>query len=151
MTRRLRPVIVIALMAGAVGYSSPLSGQEGAATGVLELVEIKPEDGSRVTGGTFLVAKLRYKVEPFVKGKYFVVPQFAMTRPGASSSGNLPRMTYDVEAPSGVVTVSIPMSRVVSDESLRKPIELRFVLNKRDDSRRSHTLARSVLLQYIPD
>ena len=153
MLRRLRLVFVIALMARTAGYAQDASRSlpESPATGTLELVQIKPGEGSRVTGGTFLVAKLRYKVDPFVKGKYFVMPQFAMVRPGASSSGNLPRTAFALEEPSGFVTISIPMSRIVHDEQLRRPLELRFFLNKQDDSRHSHILAKTVLVQYVPE
>jgi len=153
MLGRLDLVFVIALMTGTAGYAQlpPASLPKSEATGILELVHIKPSDGSRVTGGTFLVAELRYKVDPFVKGRYFVMPQFAMTRPGMSGSGDLPRTAFDVEEPSGKLTISIPMSRILQDEQIARPLELRFFLNKRLESRSSSVLAKTELLHYIPE
>jgi hypothetical protein len=116
-------------------------------------VHIEPTDGSRVPGDTILVAELRYRVDPFVEGRYFVTPQFATTRPGLTSSGDLPRTAalVAVNEASGLLTISVPIAGIRKDKEISKPLELPFCLNEWLERRTSHTLARTVSLHYIAE
>lgn len=163
MLGRLGLVTVTALMTGTavIAQPAPDSPPEPEATGSLELVQIKPSDGSHVTAGTSLVAELRYKVDPFVKGRYSVMPQFATTRPGVTTSGDLqlPLTAFAVKEPSGSLTVTIPVSRILEDKRIARPVELRFLLNSKWGSPISspsgaivplRSLAATEPVHYIP-
>jgi len=97
-----------------------------------------------------IVAELTYSVEPFVEGRYFVMPQFATKRRKTTTSGDLPDEAFPaLEQASGSIRVSFPAAPLWKDKTIVRPFALHFVLNEWAGRPRSHILARTTPLPFV--
>jgi hypothetical protein len=111
--------------------------------GSVELLGLFPAAGSMVDVDTVIRAVLRYEVQPFQKGVYFLMPQLETHDPPATMSGPVPQGGYPrLNAPTGRSTVELSVSGVWRDRNIVKPLQVWFYLNRADGGGRSTVIAK---------
>jgi hypothetical protein len=122
--------------------AAPSSDQEAPATSGLDVLTITPPQGSKVRRSTVLMADLAYTVKDFEPGKYIVLAQFDTNSKSKTTDGHFdgyPILKYA----NGIFRMCFPLSNVWDLPDLQRPLSVRFLLNKTDDARRSHSVAHT--------
>jgi hypothetical protein len=101
-------------------------------TGSLGIVDVSPPTGSEVTRDTVVVARLAFTVAKFEPDQYFLLAQFDEKAPGKSTDGTFPSSAVPVLArASGEYVFSFPLKHVWDLPEVRRPITMRFLLNRK--------------------
>jgi hypothetical protein len=81
---------------------------------------------------TVIIADLTYRVPAFQRGKYFVIAQFPINEPHASSDGDFPDEDYPVlQGPEGQLVLKFPMKYVWNHPEVVRPFKVSFYLNQK--------------------
>jgi hypothetical protein len=119
---------------------SPSDQQTAPTTNSIQVQRITPEAGTTVQRSTLLVADLAYTVKDFDSGKFLIFAQFDTNQKGRSTDGNFNNY-LSLKYPSGAFRLCYPMIHIWSVPDLKKPLSVRFVLNKIDDPHHNHVIA----------
>lgn len=105
LTMQMGKIALVAVVAGlgcATAPSREVDSRSGLAP-VLRLLEISPDDGSRVDSTTVLTAKLAYHIPEYLPGsRYVVAAVFAGIQGGMFNRGG---GHAEIHSPSGIVTL----------------------------------------------
>jgi hypothetical protein len=126
---------------------TPSTEQSPTTENSLRLVTIEPIADTRVQRSTVLVADLAFTVKDFDSGKYRVFAQFDTTTPGRSTDGTFdsyPSLKYA----SGNYRLCFPLTDIWNVANLKRPLSVRFMLNKIDDARHNHAIAITDRLSF---
>jgi hypothetical protein len=105
----------------------------------LDLIDLAPEPGTELSEETVLRARLRYSIERRPNAKYVLFAQFRLPEDKSTFDGRIAR----VEKTADVVDITLPMARVVNDERLVRPLQVKFVLAEFVSSRESVVIAET--------
>jgi hypothetical protein len=121
--------------------------QAAPTTNKIQVLTVTPPVGSSVQKSTVLVTDLVYDVKDFDSGKYTVIAQFDTNTSGRSTDGTF--NSYPVlKYASGSYRLCFPLTDVWSAPDVKKPLSVRFMLNKIDDAHHSHPIAITDRLSF---
>jgi len=112
----------------------------------LDLIDLAPEPGSELSEETVLRARLRYSIDRRPNAKYVLFAQFRLPEDMSTFDGRISR----VEKTADVVDIALPMARVVNDERLVRPLQVKFVLAEFVSSRESVVIAETRYIELGP-
>jgi hypothetical protein len=116
----------------------------------IKIFSMTPEAGSEVHKWTVLVADLAYTLKDFAPDKYFVTAQFALLGSNMMTDGNFKHSDYhDLSSATGTYRLCFHLTDIWNQQGLRKPLEVRFLLNRRDDPHSSHSVAVTDKIQLL--
>jgi hypothetical protein len=119
---------------------SPSDQQTASTTNTIQVQRITPEAGTTVQKSTLLVADLAYTVKDFDSGKFLIFAQFDTNQKGRSTDGKFDSY-QNLKYPGGTFRLCFPMVDIWSVPDLKKPLSVRFVLNKIDSPHHNHVIA----------
>jgi len=112
----------------------------------LQLISISPPVGSLVTRSTVLVADLAYAVTDFTADQFTILAQFDSPVEHRTTEGSFKSHPY-LQSASGSYRLCFPLTDIW-DRDVKRPLSVRFVLNRVDESHRNHAVARTEKLSY---
>ncbi|HJT17736.1 MAG TPA: cupin domain-containing protein [Thermoanaerobaculia bacterium] len=113
----------------------------------IEIADIKPAPGSTIDASTTIYVVLRYSIRNFNPNQFTIVPIFESTTPGMTFNV-LPKRPTALTAGSGTFALAYPMSQILSDARLRKPLRMWFVINGWIEANRSRTIVATPGISY---
>ena len=119
---------------------APSNGQLTPATNSIQILTITPLAGSSVQKSTVLVADLAYAVRDFDSGKYIVIAQFDTNTKGKSTDGKFNSYPF-LKYASGSYRFCFPLTDIWDVQDVKRPLSVRFLLNKIDDTHHNHAIA----------
>lgn len=105
----------------------------------LDLIDLAPEQGDELSEETVLRARLRYSIDRRPNAKYALFAQFRLPEDKSTFDGSISR----VEKTADVIDIRVPMARVMNDERLVRPLQVKFVLAEFVSSRESIVIAET--------
>jgi hypothetical protein len=112
----------------------------------LDLIDLAPEPGAELSEETVLRARLRYSIDRRPNKKYVLFAQFRLPEDKSTFDGKI----APVEKTADVVDLALPMARVVKDERLVRPLQVKFVLAEFVSSRESVVIAETRYVELGP-
>lgn len=112
----------------------------------LQLISISPPTGSDVQRSTVLVADLAYTVKDFAAGRFIILAQFDLKAERRTTDGAIKSHPY-LESASGSYRLCFPLTDIW-DRDVKRPLSVRFVLDRVDASHRHHPVAKTEKLSY---
>jgi hypothetical protein len=112
----------------------------------LDLIDLAPEQGTELSEETVLRARLRYSIDRRPNAKYALFAQFRLPEDKSTFDGKISR----VEKTADVVDIRLPMARVMNDERLVRPLQVKFVLAEFVSSRESVVIAETRYIELGP-
>ena len=112
----------------------------------LDLIDLAPEPGTELSEETVLRARLRYSIDRRPNTKYALFAQFRLPEDMSTFDGSI----SSVEKTADVVDITLPMARVVNDERLVRPLQVKFVLAEFVSSRESVVIAETRYVELGP-
>jgi hypothetical protein len=112
----------------------------------LDLIDLAPEPGTELSEETVLRARLRYSIDRRPNAKYALFAQFRLPEDKSTFDGKISR----VEKTADVVDIRLPMARVMNDERLLRPLQVKFVLAEFVSSRESVVIAETRYIELGP-
>jgi hypothetical protein len=129
---------------------APSKDQSGPATNSIQILTIKPPAGSGVDVSTVLVADLEYAVRDFDSGKYIVFAQFETNTNGKSTDGKFNSYPF-LKYATGTYRLCFPLIDIWNVPDVKRPLTVRFLLNRVDDARHNHSIAITDRISFPVD
>ena len=109
----------------------------------LDLIDLAPEH-SGTTNETVLRARLRYSIDRQPNTKYALYAQFRLPGDTSLFDGSISKDTSPpVDRNADVVDLTLPLSHVMKDARLAKPIQVKFVLTQYISNQESVVIAET--------
>jgi hypothetical protein len=96
--------------------------------------------GSSLQESNVLVAELAYAVRDFDAGKYVVIAQFDTNAQGKSTDGAFKYYPF-LKYASGTYRLCFPLTDIWDVPDVKRPLSVRFLLNKIGDARHQQSVA----------
>lgn len=112
----------------------------------LDVIDLAPEPGAVVSEETILRARLRYSIDRRPNAKYALFAQFRLPEDKSTFDGSISR----VEKTADVIDIKVPMAKVMNDERLVRPLQVKFVLAEFVSSRESIVIAETRYFELGP-
>jgi hypothetical protein len=126
------------------------TGQPAPTKNSIQVMAIAPSAGSTVQESTVLTADLAYTVRDFEPGHYLVFAQFDTTTQGTSTVGTF-KGYLPVKYANGRYRLCFALANIWKVPDLKRPLSVRFVLNKIDDASHNHSIAVTEPVSFRTD
>ena len=112
----------------------------------LDVIDLAPEPGAELSPETVLRARVRYSIDRRPNARYALFAQFRLPEDKSTFDGSISR----VEKTADVVDIKVPMAKVMNDERLVRPLQVKFVLAEFVSSRESIVIAETQYFELGP-
>ena len=117
---------------------------EAGSDATLDLIDLVPEPHAGIPTETMLRARLRYSIDRQPNARYALYAQFRLPGDTSLFDGSISKETSPpVDRNADVVDLTLPLSHVMNDERLAKPIQVKFVLTQYISNQESIVIAET--------
>jgi hypothetical protein len=96
--------------------------------------------GANVREATILKATIAYEISDFETSKYIVIAQFDKNTRGESTDGKFQYYPF-LKFGKGIYQLCYPLIDIWNEPDVKKPLTVRFLLNKVSDARHNKPVA----------
>jgi hypothetical protein len=117
----------------------------------LDLIDLAPTPGTRLTPEAVLRARLRYSIDRHPNARYALFAQFRMPGDVSTFEGAISNDSYpSVDRTADVVDISFPLVHAMKDDRLMRPIQVKFVLTQFFSDAESVVIAETDYVELGP-
>jgi len=150
------PLALVAIVSIASCGSSAASSvlpsrpdQTAGATATLELLDVMPLSGARVSRDSVISADLAYSVSGFRPGDFFILWQAETFDPTRTTNGTFPHDQLPMLQDSmGTLHFSFPIQHIWDDSSVKRPFRIWFSVNRNTGLNQSVVISRTTAVDY---
>ena len=96
----------------------------------LDLIDLAPAPGEKLTSEAVLRARLRYSIDRQPNARYALFAQFRMPGDASMFEGSFNTTSPTVDRTADVVDLTVPLAHAMKDDRLIRPIQVKFVLTQ---------------------
>ncbi len=117
----------------------------------LDLIDLAPAPGTKLTPQAVLRARLRYSIDRQPNARYALFAQFRMPGDVSTFEGAISNDSYpSVDRTADVVDITFPLAHAMKDERLMRPIQVKFVLTQFFSNEESVVIAETEYFELGP-